>query len=149
MKVILLDNVKDIGQVGDIKEVSDGYARNFLLPRKLGKGVTEGVIKEVAGLKIRKLQIQEMAHAQSVELAAKLAGTTVMLQGKANEKGKLFSGISESDIAQQVSKQAGAHIPASSIVQESPIKTVGSHEARIRLADDVFADIMIEVQPLV
>jgi large subunit ribosomal protein L9 len=148
MKIILLDNIKGVGQVGDIKEVSDGYARNFLLPRGLGKPVTDGVIKDVAGLKIKKLEMQALEHAQSVELAAKLTGTTVLLQGKANEKGTLFSSISETDIARQLSAQAGAHIPESAITIDGHIKSIGSHQARIQLAPDVSADITIEVQPL-
>ena len=148
MKVVLLDNVKGIGQVGDIKEVSDGYARNFLLPRGIGKRVTEGVMKDVAGMKTKKLQVLAMAHAQSVELAAKLTGTTIVLHGKANEKGTLFSGITESDIAEELSKHAQAHIPASAIALESHIKSIGSHSGRVQLADDVSADIVIEVQPL-
>lgn len=148
MKVILLDNIKGVGQVGDIKEVSDGYARNFLLPRGLGERVTDGVIKEVAGLKIKKLNAQAMEHAQSVELAGKLSGATVILQGKANEKGTLFSGIMEDDIAQQLSKQASAHIPATAIAIEDHIKSVGTHSARVHLAGDVFADITVEVQAL-
>ncbi len=149
MKVVLLDNIKGVGQVGDIKEVSDGYGRNFLLPRGLGKRVTDGVIKEVAGLKIKKLQLQALAHTQSVELAATLAGTTVTLQGKANEKGTLFSSVSEADIAEQLSKQAGVHIPASAIAIEGHIKSIGSHAAQVRLADDVSTDITVEVHPLV
>ncbi|MEK7638367.1 MAG: 50S ribosomal protein L9 [Patescibacteria group bacterium] len=148
MKVILLDNVKGVGQVGDIKEVSDGYARNFLLPRGLGKRITDGVMKEVAGLKIKKLQVQALEHAQSVELAAKLAGATIALQGKANEKGTLFSSISEADIAEQLSKQAGAHIPATAVVIEGHIKSVGMHNARVQLASDVSADVTVEVQSL-
>lgn len=148
MRVILLDNVKGVGQVGDIKEVSDGYARNFLLPQGIGKRVTDGVIKEVAGLKIKKLHMQAMEHAQSIELAGELTGTTITLQGRANEKGTLFSGITNSDIADRLSKQAGAHIPATAIIIEGHIKSVGTHSARVQLAADVSADIKIEVQPL-
>lgn len=148
MKVILLDNVKGIGQVGDIKDVSDGYARNFLLPRKLGKRVTDGIIKEVAGLKIKKLQVRAMERAQSVELAGKLAGMIVILQGKANEKGTLFSGITETDIAEGLNKQIGAHVPASAVTIEGHIKSIGSHNAHIQLAGDVSADITVEVRPL-
>lgn len=148
MKVVLLDNIKGVGQVGDIKDVSDGYGRNFLLPRKLGKLVSDGVLKEVAVLKIKKLQVQSLAHEQAVTLAKTLAGTTVTLQGKASAKGKLFSGITESDIADRLSIQAGAHIPASAILIESHLKTVGTHTARVQLSDGVTADITVEVQPL-
>jgi large subunit ribosomal protein L9 len=147
MKVVLLDNVKGIGQVGDIKEVSDGYGRNYLLPRGLGKRVTDGVIKEVAGLKIKKLQALAMVHSQSVELASKLAGATIVLHGKANEKGTLFSGITQADIATELSKLAGAHIPETAIALEGHIKSIGAHTARVMLAEDVVADITVDVQP--
>ena len=147
MKLVLLDNVKGIGRVGDIKDVSDGYARNFLLPRGLGKRVTDGVIKEVAGLKTKKLEALSMARAQSVELAGKLAGVTIVLHSRANEKGTLFSGITESEIADALSTKAGAHIPASAIALEGHIKSIGAHSVTVRLADDVSTDIVVDVQP--
>jgi len=148
MKVVLLDNIKGIGQVGDIKEVSDGYARNFLLPRGLGKAVTEGVIKEVAGIRIKKLQVRAMQLAQSKELAAKLSGMTVTLQGKANEKGTLFSSVSESDISEKLSAQVGAHIEATAIVMDGHMKSIGKHQANVQLTEGVSADITVEIQPL-
>lgn len=148
MKVVLLDNIKGVGQIGDVKEVSDGYGRNFLIPRGMGKPVTDGVIREAGELKKKKLQVNALAHEQTVELARKLSGTTVILTGKANGKGTLFSSISETDIAEKLSTVAGAHIPASAVVQEGHIKTIGSHPTRVQLADGVTADIIVEVQPL-
>lgn len=148
MKVILLDNIKGIGQIGDVKEVSDGYARNFLFPRKLGKPASDGAAKEAQSMKAKKLEALHMAKAQSEELAAKLSGIAVMLQGKSNEKGKLFSAITTADIATALSKEAGVHIPPSVVVLSEHLKTIGEHTVRVELAGGVSADVTVTIVPI-
>jgi large subunit ribosomal protein L9 len=146
MKVILLDNIKGIGKIGDIKDVSDGYARNFLFPRKLGKPASDGAAKELEGLKAKKIEALAMAKEQSEELARKLSDIAVVLQGKSNEKGKLFSAITAADIANAVSKEAGVHIPAEAVALDEHIKTIGEHSVHINLSGGISAKLKITVQ---
>jgi large subunit ribosomal protein L9 len=148
MKVVLLDNVKGIGRVGEVKDVSDGYARNYLIPRGIGKPVTEGILKDVQGLKAKKLEALSLARAQSEQLVAKLAGVVVVLHRKANKKGTLFSGITESDVADALSKIAEAHIPSTAVVFDGHIKALGVHEVRIQLADDLVANVNLDIQDI-
>jgi large subunit ribosomal protein L9 len=148
MKVVLLDNIKGIGQVGDVKDVSDGYARNFLFPRKLGKPASDGAAKEAEAMKAKKLEALSMAKAQSEELAKKLEGIAVVLQGKSNEKGKLFSAITAADIATELSKEAGVHIAPESIVLKEHLKTIGEHTVRISLSGGVTADVNVTIVPI-
>ena len=133
MKVVLLDNVRGIGRVGDVKEVSDGYARNFLLPNRKAKPATEGIIKEVLATRAQKIQVASMARQQLQELAATLSGTRVELSGKANQKGTLFAAIPEVTIDGRIFR-----LP-------EPLKTVGNHSVRLELAGDITADIIVVV----
>jgi large subunit ribosomal protein L9 len=148
MKVVLLDNIRGIGQVGDVKDVSDGYARNFLFPRKLGKPASDGAAREAEQMKSQKLEASKLAQAQSEELAKKLEGMAIVLQGKSNEKGKLFSSITAEDIAHAVSKEAGMHIAPDSVVLEDHLKTIGDHSVRINLPGTISAEMKITIVPV-
>ena len=145
MKVVLLDNIKGIGQVGDIKDVSDGYARNFLFPRRSARPASEGVLKDVQALKLKKLQELALAKDKAVELAAKLAGTKIELSGKANDKGTLFAGIEAHHVADAVSAAGGVKISPDMVKLPEHIKTVGEHQVTLELADGVTAEVHVNV----
>lgn len=132
-KVILLQNIRGIGQVGDVKDVNDGYARNFLFPRKAAKPLTEGTLKDVNATKAKKLEIQAMAQKETQELAQQLTGTTIELTGKASEKGKLFAAISEVTAAGHTFK-----LP-------EHIKTTGDHPVVLELAHGISASVTVRV----
>jgi len=146
MKVVLLDNIKGIGTVGSVKEVRDGYARNFLLPKGLAKSATEGALKEAELLKVRKLEAAKLAQAEAEAVAKKLEGATVVIPGRANEKGKLFSAISTDEIAQAASTVAGAHITSEQVKLDEPLKTSGPHAVVLQLIDGVSTTINVDVQ---
>ncbi|MCC6934308.1 MAG: 50S ribosomal protein L9 [Candidatus Yanofskybacteria bacterium] len=148
MKVVLLDNIKGVGKVGEVKEVNDGYARNFLIRRGLGKPATAGAVKESEQLKAAKLEARALAHAQAQEIAQRLAGTMVTLAGKANPQGKLFSSVTAADIAERVSAAANAHITASAIKLNGHLKTLGEHEVEVQLTDDIATAIHVVIEPL-
>ncbi len=137
MKVLLLDNVKGIGRVGDIKEVSDGYARNFLFPRRKGKPADGGIIREAA---LRGEQRASQAQAEESrirELAGRVEGVALTLRGRANEKGTLFSGFSEHHIADALHKAVGSQIDASMIHIPSPIKSIGDFRIVVHLSESI------------
>lgn len=145
MKVILLDNIRGVGQVGDVKEVSDGYARNFLYARKLARPVSSGVIKDIESLKAKKLQALELAKDEAQKLATKLTGAKINLSGKANEQGKLFAVIEKAVVVEAVSKLAGAKIDDAQIILKDQLKTVGQHEIDLELAEGITVLITAEV----
>jgi large subunit ribosomal protein L9 len=145
MKVILLDNIRGIGRVGDIKEVSDGYARNFLLPRGLGKPATEGTVRDVSALKSKKLEAAALAETEARQVAERIQGTVVAIAAKANKQGKLFAGVEADQIAKAISETAGAHITADQLQLKEPLKTVGEHPVTVALTDEVNAPIVVTI----
>ena len=145
MRVVLLDNVKGIGQVGDVKNVSDGYARNFLIPHGVARSVTEGILKDVQSLKAKKLLAIELVKAQAKELAVKIDGMKIEIPGRANEQGTLFAGIEARDIAKVVSRSAGLQISPTQVKFDGHIKTLGEHPIKIELVDDILANLTLMV----
>ena len=135
MKVILLQDVAKIGRKYDVKEVADGYAANFLIPRKLAESATDTKLKQVEVLKERQVAEEKI----QAELLAKnidaLKEVSVELRVKANEQGHLFQGIHESGIALALKEQARIDIPTSMIVLEEPIKKTGDFDIDITIGD--------------
>jgi large subunit ribosomal protein L9 len=133
MKVVLLTNIRGIGHVSDIKEVNDGYARNFLFPRKAARPVTDGILKEVATTKAQKLQAATQSRDQAQALAKTLSGTRVELTGKASPKGKLFAAITQ------------VTIDGRTFTLPEPIKTTGEHPVLLELTDGITASVTVVV----
>lgn len=133
MKVLLLTTVKGIGKKNDIKEVNEGYARNFLFPKGLAKVATDQVIQS---LNIQK-STKETQHAVQKNLLLKnlkeLEGKTVVLKEKANDTGNLFSSINQSVIAEALFKQHDITIDSEAIILPKPIKQCGTHEITVEV----------------
>lgn len=133
MKVIFLKDVPRVGKRHDIKDINDGYARNFLFPRKLAEMATPPSIaeleKRMKNIEIEK-EIQEELLLKNLE---EIKGKTVVLKAKADEKGHLFSGIHNKTIVEEMKKQNHADISEEFIVLEKPIKEIGEHEIPISI----------------
>ena len=135
MKVIFLQDVSRIGKKYDIKEVNDGYAMNFLLPRKL---VVTATPRAVAELEMRKKEIVLKREVQENLLLKNLEaikGKVVTIKGKANDKGHLFSAIHKKEIIEEMKKQLNAEISEEFIILEKPIKEIGECEIPISIKD--------------
>lgn len=145
MKVILLEDVKSLGKKGQIVDVSDGYARNFILAKKLG---LEANPKNMNDLKLRKAHEDKLA-AQRLEEAKKFAeelkGVQVVLSIKAGEGGKLFGSISSKEIAQAAKNQLNIEIDKKKMVLPSPIKAVGTTLVPIKLHPQVTGELKVIV----
>lgn len=144
MKVILLQNVKNLGKKWDIKEVSDGYARNFLLPKKLVEMAADSVLKKVDKLKEKEAHLQKEGLKKTQELASVLQGKEIVISAKEKE-GKLFGSISAKDIV-KVLKKDNIILPASAIDLESPIKETGEYEIKIRLDHGIETQMSIVIE---
>jgi len=135
MKVIFLQDVPRVGKRHDIKDVNDGYAMNFLLPRKLAKIATE---KSITELEIQKKEIVIEREVQDNLLSKNLEeikNKTVTIKAKADEKGHLFSGIKNKEIIKEMKTQHHADISEESIILEKPIKEIGEFEIPISIKD--------------
>ena len=135
MKVILLKDVPRVGQKYDVKEVANGYGRNYLLPRGLAKIATEAEIKR-AEEKRRQIEQERAARAEALAKNIEALGKiTITVKGKANDKGHLFAGIHKEDIAPLLKDSAGFEVDAEYIVLEHPIKETGEHMITVSLGD--------------
>lgn len=146
MKVILLEDVKSLGKKGDMVNVSDGYARNFVLPKKLGVEATE---KNKNELKLQKKHEEKLAQERLDEakaMAEILPGKQVVLSMKMGEGGKAFGSVSAKEIAEGAMKQHGLELDKKKIQLDEPIKTFGSHEVPIRLHPQVTGTIYVLVK---
>lgn len=145
MKVILLEDVKSLGKKGQIVEVSDGYARNAILPKKLG---VEATSKNLNDLKLQN-QHKDKVAAENLENAKQLAAviekTTVTVNLKGGEGGKAFGSVSSKEIAQAAKAQAGLEIDKKKIHLKENLKNLGSYEVPVKLHPQVTANLTVRV----
>lgn len=144
MKVILKTNVDHLGRAGDVKDVADGYARNFLLPRKLAEAATASALKYWEKGKEKRATIVAAEIKVAKELADKLAGVNLTFAMPASEEGKLFGSVGKTDVLKSL-KAAGYDVPKNSVRLETALKTTGEHEVELRLAPEVAAKVKVTV----
>jgi large subunit ribosomal protein L9 len=142
MKVIFLQDVPQLAQAGQIKEVADGYARNYLIPRKLAALARPQAVSQIE-IKAKKMEAHLAAELQ--ELAGQLEGKEVSLKAKAGAKEKLYGSITSADIAAGLKKVTGLEIDKRKIGLEEPIRQLGSYEVAIKLGKDIMPTIRVNV----
>ena len=145
MELILLEKVVNLGQLGDVVKVRNGYARNFLIPQGKAKRATEQNVKEFEARRAELEKAQADLLAQAQERVAKLDGLMLQITQKAGVDGKLFGSVTNIDIAEAVKKQ-GMEIERSQIrMPHGPLKQVGDHQVSIVLNPDAVANITVSV----
>ena len=145
MKVIFNTDVKGQGKKGELKEVSDGYARNFLLPRKLASEATADNINALKLKERAKARQIELDKAQAKENAQKLEGVQVIIRAKAGSAGKLFGAVTSEAISKALKEQFDMDIEKNKIVQAEPIKTFGAFTVKAKLGYEVSGTINVLV----
>ena len=146
MEVILLEDVKSLGKKGQIVKINDGYARNFVLPKKLG---LEATPKNLNDLKLKKANEDKIAKEKleaAKEFAKVLEESSVVVKIKSGEGGRTFGSVSSKEIAQEAKKQLDFDIDKKKIVLDEPIRTLGTHVIQIKLHKDVTAKMNVKVQ---
>ena len=145
MKVILLQDVKSLGKEGEIVNVNDGYARNFIIPKKLG---VEANSRNMKDLKLKKSNEEKIAK-ENKEAAEKLAGELkagqVALKIKVGEGGKAFGSVSAKEIAAAVKNQMGLDVDKKKIQLKETLKTLGTHMVPVKLHPEVTAELKVEI----
>ena len=145
MQIILLDKVVNLGNLGEVVKVKDGYARNFLIPSGRARRATAAAIKE---FEVKRAELEKVAAAKLAESqaqGAKLAGTTAKLTQKAGVDGRLFGSVTNHDIAQELTKQGFPVLKSQIRMPNGPLKTVGDHPVTVALHTDVAVDITVTV----
>jgi large subunit ribosomal protein L9 len=145
MQVILLDKVVNLGNLGDVIRVKDGYARNFLIPQRMARRATTHAIAEfeVKRAELETAALAKLAIAQA--LATKLSGMTVQITQKSGVDGRLFGSVTNADIAEALNKQGFAVDKAQVRLGQGQIKTVGDHAISVALHTDVQVDLTVAV----
>lgn len=145
MKVILKEDIKDLGTIGSVVSVARGYARNYLIPKGLAIEASTKNLKRFEHEKNMVLEKARKAQREAKELADQLSGMTVIIKAQAGEGDKLFGSITGMDIAEAFSKQ-GIKIDKRKILIEEPIKRLGTYTVSIRLRPEITTNVTIEVR---
>ena len=146
MKVVLIQDLEGYGSFGDVVNVKDGFANNYLIPRGIALPATEGNLRHVQSIiqqKARKLQREKE---KALSLGEKLKGLEIELLRPVGDKGKLFGSITASDIAQAL-KEKGYEVDRKKILLKSPIKDIGLYTVSVKLHPEVTVDIKVNVKP--
>jgi large subunit ribosomal protein L9 len=147
MKLILTKDVPDLGQVGDVVDVADGYARNYLVPRSYAIKATDGALRQAEEMRLAREEALRAARDEAETFAQSLTGTRVVVAANAGDEGKLFGSISETDIATAITKFTGIEVDKGLIALDAPIKEIGLHEVALRPHPEVEFVVTLDVIP--
>jgi large subunit ribosomal protein L9 len=145
VKVVLRADVSGVGKRGDIVEVADGYARNFLVPKGLAMRSTPGVTAQASAMR-KARDVQDARQREGAETVARqLVPTPIRIPVRAGSEGRLFGSVTAADVAQAVTEQVGVELDRRRLLLEEPIKTLGVHEITVKLHPEVEFQLTVEV----
>jgi large subunit ribosomal protein L9 len=146
MKVLLLEDVDNLGLAGQVVTVADGYGRNYLIPRGLAKVASKGALKQAD--QVRKAGERKRARqlADAQDLARRIERLTLTFQARAGEKGKLYGSITTADMAQGLERELGQEFDRRKIISD-PLRQIGEHSVQIRLLTDVSTSLKVVIEP--
>ena len=147
MKIILTEDVEDLGEEGEIVEVADGYARNYLIPKRMAEMATEGKIQEIKERQRARKRRKAERREEAEEIAEELAKESFEISVKAGEQDRLFGSVTTQDIEEKLA-EAGYDIERRDIELEENIKELGEHTVPVKLFEDVVGEINLVVTPL-
>jgi len=147
VRVILKAEVRGLGRTGEIKDVADGYARNYLLPKGLAFEATGGELKVLAQERQTEKTRKDRAHQDAEELAKRLGQVTLVFKLKAGDQGKTFGSVTAKEVADSLEKEAKAEIDKTKIILHEPLRSLGIHRVEVRLLSDVRANVTVAIEP--
>ena len=146
MRVVLLEDVSGLGMIGDVKEVADGYARNFLIPRKLAEFASPSALKRVEEQHRATARRRDAAGAHLVSLAEALDGVEVVVKAKVGEQGRLYGSVTNSDVAEAIHQATGHEVDRKKVELEEAIHQPGEYEVVVRLSKDLLPRVKVVVE---
>jgi large subunit ribosomal protein L9 len=147
MKVVFFQDVEGTAQVGDVKEVKPGFARNFLLPRRIAGPTTKDNLQHALALAQKEKRRQEKLDAEAQKLVAPLEGYTVTIEARVGETGRLFGAITNRDIAERINAARSMEIDAHIVLLAEPIRELGARPVTIKFTRNVSVDVTVDVVP--
>ena len=145
MRIILRSDVSNVGRKGDVLDVSDGFARNYLVPKGLAMRATDGAIAQAAAMRRARDLKEAKDRASAEEIARRLTPTVIRIPARAGAEGRLFGSVTATDIVEAVAAQTGITVDRRRLHLEEPIKSVGTHDVPLRLHTDVEAHLQVDV----
>lgn len=146
MKVLLCEDIQKLGWLGDVVEVNEGYARNYLLPQRLAKPATEAAIRAIAEEKAKRAELRKLEGKRREEAAKAVDGAEAVLAAKANEQGHLFGSVTAHDIAANLRSQ-GFEVTDEVVQLHEHIKEVGTHEVTLQFGHEAKATVKVVIVP--
>lgn len=147
MRVILTQDVPTLGKVGDVKEVADGYGRNYLIPKGLAILASYGAVKNIDDLRRAQAKKMQRQINAAEDLANSLGQLNLVFKRRAGDDGRLYGSVTNADIAEAIQAQTGQEIDRRRIELEEPIRSLGEHKVDVRLMTNVTAHVSVAVQP--
>ena len=146
MKVLLLRDHDKLGKAGDVKNVADGYARNYLLPRGLAVLATASALKQADTIRKSEERRRARLYAEAQAVANQLTGTTLTFHALAGETGKLYGSITANDIVEAIKREKGLDVDKRKVDLREPLRSLGTHSVPIRLATDLAPTVTVVVE---
>jgi len=148
MKVLFKRDVPDVAKAGQVKEVADGYARNFLIPRGLAVAASAGALKQVAEIQAVAARHAADEQQSAQNLRQRLESQPIVIEAKAGTQGRLYGSVTGADVASAIQKQIGASVDRHNLEMPDHIRNIGSYQVSVRLHRAVSATVTIEVRPV-
>jgi large subunit ribosomal protein L9 len=146
MKVLFKKDVADVAKAGQVKDVADGYARNYLIPRGLAVAATPATLKQVADLQATAARHAVEAEKGAQEFKARLEAQPIVVEAKAGAQGRLYGSVTTADVAEAIQRQLGASVDRRELDITEPIRHVGSYQVSLRLHRGVTATVTVDVR---
>ncbi|MBR2264467.1 MAG: 50S ribosomal protein L9 [Firmicutes bacterium] len=147
MKILLLEDVKKLGKAGEIVDVSDGYAKNFIIPKKLGREATKDVLNNWKQQKASEANRKKIEKQQAIATVKDLETKVITLKEKAGKDGRLFGSVTAKDLAEALKKQYGLDVDRKKINLKDPIRAVGNYSVEIKLQAEASGNMTVQILP--
>jgi large subunit ribosomal protein L9 len=147
MKLILISDVGELGKRGDVVDVADGYARNFLLPKKKAVKANDGALAQAEAIRDARIESERKAKDEAEKVAAQLVGTRVVLAAQAGDEGQLYGSVSVTDVVEGIRRFAGVDLDKKHVEIPKAIKSIGLHEVNVNLHPEVQFPVTLDIIP--
>ena len=147
MKLILTSDVQDLGKRGDVVDVSDGYARNYLLPRSKAIKANEGALAQAESIREARIEAERKAKEAAEAIATQLVGSRVVIAAQAGDEGQLYGSVGLSDIVEGIQRFTGIELDRSQVTLTEPIKSIGLHEIQVKAHPEVEFPLTLDIIP--
>jgi len=147
MKLILTADVGELGKRGDVVDVADGYARNFLLPKRKAIKANDGALAQAESIREARIEAERRAREEAELIATQLVGSRVVLAAQAGDEGQLYGSVGAGDVVEGIKRFTGIELSRSQVEIESPIKAIGLHEIMVKVHPEVEFPLTLDIIP--